>query len=80
MSNTILKSVLRANFDKTVAQRGLHPGQLVHLFVEVSGEAMVAGSATFSDAGTSGETFLSRRLQSHDLACRKESDRIVIGA
>lgn len=62
MENDFRKSVLSADVGKSSAQRSLLSGQLVHLFVIVSGEAAFAGTATLSKARTFGETFLRRGL------------------
>lgn len=80
MSNTFVISVLRANVGKSAAQRSLFLGQLVHFIVEVSGEAVFAGSATSSDASTPGRSSFRRRLQKHEPPSRKESGQIIIRA
>lgn len=48
--------MLRADLGKTADQQGLRFDQRVHLFVEVSGDAVLTGTATHIDAGTSGYT------------------------
>lgn len=72
--------MLRAGLGKNAAQIGLLPGRLVHLFVEVSGEALFADTAHLSDAGIPGHTSLRGRLHNHKLPCRKKSDQAVTGA
>lgn len=80
MNNTFLKSVLRADVGKTTAQRGRHPGQLGHHFVEVSKEALLVGTATLSNARLPGETSFRRRLHKHDLLCSEEFGQVATRA
>lgn len=78
MDNAFLTPVLRVCVGKTSTQRGFLSGQLVYLFVEASGGPVYASAALLSDAGTSRETSLCRRL--HSLSCAEESDQVAIGA
>lgn len=80
MKNIFFKSVLCAGRGQTVAQCSLSSGMLVHLFVEVSGEAVFAGTATLSDARTLGKTALRRRLHSQVVACTEEFENVIICA
>lgn len=74
VSNSLLELFLRADAGKTAAQRGSPSGQLVHLFVEVSGRAVFAGTATLSENDTPGETFFRRRLRIQGPPCLEKSD------
>lgn len=78
MRNNFFKSVLRGDDCKTAAQRGLPLAQLVHLFVQIGGEAVFVGVATLSSAGTPGETSLLARLYGQYLPCSKKTDNVVI--
>lgn len=80
INSTFFKSVLLADLSPAAAQRGILPRQLIHLFVEVSPEAVFAGTAILSEAGTLGETSLRHRLRNHELACSEESDQVGIDA
>lgn len=80
MNKGSAESALRANSAKITAPRGLFFTKLVHLFVEVREEAVILDSVTLSDASTSGESFLLRKLHSYYLLCSKESSQIVIRA
>lgn len=64
MNNIFFKSDLRVDVGNTAGQDGLLPGQVVHLFVEVSRGAVLAGTAILDDDGTSGKTALRCRLYS----------------
>lgn len=61
MNSTIFNCILRSDL-----------GRLVQLLVDVRRETVLAGSATFGDANTSGETFLRHSLHNFDLPCSKE--------
>lgn len=80
MNNTFLKYVQRAAVTRKAEQRDLLPGWLVHLFVEVSEEALFAGTTTPSNAGISDEISLHRGLHNHDLKSTEQSDSIGISA
>lgn len=54
---------------KTLAQRGLPPSKPVYFFGNVTGDTVVAGNATLSDADTSGNSSLRRDSHSYDLPC-----------
>lgn len=60
MYNKFFKFVLSADIGKTAASRGTVVVRLVRLFVEVSREAVIAGTGASSEAGTSGEHSLRR--------------------
>lgn len=79
MKSLFFSSVLRVENGKTTAQLGLHSGYLFRLFVEVSGEAMLASTATLSVFCTSDEASCHRRIQNPDLASTEKSDRVVTG-
>lgn len=80
MKAVFLNSVLRLNFGKTAARRDLHPGELVCLFVQVSGEALFADTATLGNDGSPGETSLRRRLDNHDLLSAEKSNQVAFRA
>lgn len=80
MNATFLKSVLRAIVGMIAAQRGLYPGQLVHLFVESGKETFFVGVIAFSDTATPGQFSLCSRLLNQVLPGSEESDQDVIGA
>lgn len=80
MNNIFFKSVLRANFCRASAQRGLCARQLFHSFVEVSGETVTEDIASFRDDGISGENFLRRKLNNNVLPCKEKFDPVAIGA
>lgn len=80
MNSSFFRSALHVNVGMTAARRGPLPGHLVHLFVEVSTEAVFAATATLSDVGTSGETFTRSRLHSHNLRYTKKSGWTATGA
>lgn len=70
--NNFFKSVLGAKLGKTLAQRSLSSRKPVCLFADFSGHVLIPGTATLSDAGTSGSSALGRSLQKHDLPCNEE--------
>lgn len=80
MNKKFLQLVLNDDVGKAAGQCGRFCGQVVHLIVDMTREAAFAGTATLSNACTSSETFVCRRLHSHDLPCSKESDQVVNGA
>lgn len=80
MNKKFFKSALRADLGKTAAQHSLLRGQLVHLFVEFTGEILFASSAAFRDADTTGQTTLRSRLHNQNQPRTKESDQIVVRA
>lgn len=57
-NKTFFISVLRASLESSTAQRGILPGQLVHLFVGASEETVLEIVVTLSNAVTSCETSL----------------------
>lgn len=65
---------------KTAAQRRVLPGQLDHLFVDISGEAVSAGTASLSDTAIPDSISLRRKLKNPDLVCSKVFEQVVIGA
>lgn len=72
--------MLVVDHDKTVAQRHLLPGYLSCLFVEVSGNSVFAGTATFSDASALDKISTRRSLHSQGFWYSEESDQVVTGA
>lgn len=78
MSNTFLKSDLKADLGKNAAQRSLLHGRLVHVFVEVRRKTVFADTNTLSDADFSGETSLCRKLHNQDLLRSEETVQVAI--
>lgn len=76
--NNSLRSVLGAELYKTLAHRSFTPGKPAYLFVNVSEDAVVASSATLSDAGAPDSNSLCRSLHSDSLLCSEEVDYVVI--
>lgn len=80
MKNSFFKFVVRASLGKNAEQRGVFPGQPIHLFVKISGKAVFESMATLSNAVGSGQNFIDRRLRNDDMLCIKKSDQVVVYA
>lgn len=79
MNNELFESVLRADLGKTAAQCGVLLGQPVHVLEKVSGDPVMAGTATLSDGGISGLISIRRRLHKQNVPCSEKSSWVVIG-
>lgn len=80
MSDTFSTSALQAELPRNSAQRGVVSGELVHLFIQVSGTAVFADNAAVNDAGTPGENFSGLRVHNHHLPYTENSDNINVSA
>lgn len=69
-----------AKLSKLTAKHGIHAGKPVHLLVRISTEAVLEGTGTLSDAGSSINSFLCGKVQSYDISSTDESNRVVLGA
>lgn len=72
--------MLRADPNKTAAQRSNLPGQLCHFFVEVGGEIVLASAVTFSDADILREISLRCRPRDRALTGNEGFDHFGIAA
>lgn len=79
-NNTFLNSVSSTSLGETAAQRGFRLGQVFHLVVEVSAEAVIVSTVALSDADVAGENSLSGRQNSHDLPYDEKSVPVDSGA
>lgn len=76
--NNFFNSALGAELGKTPGvQRSPTPSQ-PYIFADLSGDAVIAATATLSDASISGNNSLCRNLPKHDLPCREELDHVGI--
>lgn len=76
--NASFKSVLDAELGETPAQQSFTLGKPVYLFEIVSGDAMTANTATLSNAGTSDNSFLRRRLHSLNPPCNEKLKHVAV--
>lgn len=72
--------MLEVDLGRNAAQRVLLPAQVVHLFVEVGIEALLAGSRHFCRRLYSWRNLVRGRLHSHDLPCIEYFQKAVICA
>lgn len=76
--NTFFRSVLGAETRNATAQRGCTPHRPVYLLAKVSEDALFEGTASLSDARTTDNHVLCRRLHSHNLPCDEKLDCVAV--
>lgn len=80
MKNTLVSSIPRPDLRGTAAQCGLFDGQIAHLLVKVSENAVFPGNVILSNATTLGEIVIRCRRRIRDLPRSRESYQVDIRA
>lgn len=71
-------SVFGGELSRTSTQRSPTPDHPVLLFADVSGEAVIAGTATLSNASIPGKNSLRRKLHKHSVLSREKLRHVAM--